>query len=43
MDRHNLSKLHINVMSPMIIKDEYSKHVSDIYYDMNLARQENYD
>lgn len=43
MDRHNLSKLRIKVMSPMIIKDEYSKHVSDIYYDMNLARQENYD
>lgn len=37
MDRDSLSKLNVNVMSPMIIKDKY---IADIYYDMNLARQE---
>ncbi|MCT8761407.1 DUF3800 domain-containing protein [Glaesserella parasuis] len=37
MDRGSLSKLNVNVMSPMIIKDKY---IADIYYDMNLARQE---
>lgn len=37
MDRKSLSKLNVNVMSPMIIKD---KHFADIYYNMDLARRE---
>ncbi|HHE3720244.1 TPA: DUF3800 domain-containing protein [Pasteurella multocida] len=37
MDRKKLSKLNINVISPMQIKYQ---DISDIYYNMDLARQE---